>query len=104
MEDYQSLPEKPTSLWRDPVPQTRFPDFQGGLEVDVVIVGGGIAGIRQQLDQAFRGGHIGRTSPFSRHVYVALTGLEKKQAGKFCKVSVGGALAAIISCSEKHRG
>jgi glycine/D-amino acid oxidase-like deaminating enzyme/nitrite reductase/ring-hydroxylating ferredoxin subunit len=40
-----SLPGKPISLWLDTTPGTNFPSFQSGLEVDVVIVGGGLAGL-----------------------------------------------------------
>jgi glycine/D-amino acid oxidase-like deaminating enzyme/nitrite reductase/ring-hydroxylating ferredoxin subunit len=39
------LPGKGTSLWLDTTPETRLPVLQPGLAVDVVIVGGGLAGL-----------------------------------------------------------
>lgn len=39
------LPGKPTSLWLDTTPKTDFPSLQSGLNVDVAIIGGGLAGL-----------------------------------------------------------
>ncbi|MDQ3814060.1 MAG: FAD-dependent oxidoreductase [Armatimonadota bacterium] len=43
--DYHLLPGKPTSLWLDTTPDTNFRELIAGLQVDVAIVGGGIAGL-----------------------------------------------------------
>ncbi|HEX6592432.1 MAG TPA: FAD-binding oxidoreductase, partial [Moraxellaceae bacterium] len=39
------LSGKHTSLWLDTTPELDFNDFQPGIQLDVVIVGGGIAGL-----------------------------------------------------------
>ncbi|MBS1189775.1 MAG: oxidoreductase [Rhodocyclaceae bacterium] len=41
----KSLPGRPVSLWLDTTPETGFPPLPEGLEVDVVVVGGGLAGL-----------------------------------------------------------
>ena len=45
LNNYQSLPGKPISLWLDTTPETNFPALQSGLTVDVAIIGGGLAGL-----------------------------------------------------------
>ncbi|MGE5489731.1 MAG: FAD-dependent oxidoreductase [Actinomycetota bacterium] len=40
-----SLPGRPTSLWLDTTPETNFPPLHEGVEVDVAVVGGGLAGL-----------------------------------------------------------
>jgi glycine/D-amino acid oxidase-like deaminating enzyme/nitrite reductase/ring-hydroxylating ferredoxin subunit len=40
-----SLPGKPSSLWIDTTPETRFPALAGDVSVDVAVIGGGITGI-----------------------------------------------------------
>lgn len=41
----ESLPGQATSLWLDTTPAASFPSLAGNVEVDVAIVGGGIAGL-----------------------------------------------------------
>lgn len=41
----QTLPGQAASLWLATTPETGFPPLQGGLAVDVAIVGGGLAGL-----------------------------------------------------------
>lgn len=43
------LAERPTSVWNDNVPTTDHPQLSGGVEVDVAVVGGGIAGVTTAL-------------------------------------------------------
>lgn len=43
--DQQELSGKPESIWIDSSTTTDYPPLEGGLKVDTVIVGGGIAGI-----------------------------------------------------------
>lgn len=45
LDTYSSLPGKPISLWLDTTPNTNFPFLQSGLNVDVAIIGGGLAGL-----------------------------------------------------------
>lgn len=40
-----SLPGRPVSLWLDTAPETRFPPLRAGIEVDVAVIGGGLAGL-----------------------------------------------------------
>lgn len=40
-----SLEGKPVSLWMDTTPETDYPSLEKGLEVDVAIIGAGIAGL-----------------------------------------------------------
>jgi glycine/D-amino acid oxidase-like deaminating enzyme/nitrite reductase/ring-hydroxylating ferredoxin subunit len=42
---HPSLPGKPISLWLDTTPKTDYPTLPSELAVDVVVVGGGIAGL-----------------------------------------------------------
>src|SRR5690606_9446351 len=39
------LPGEPTSLWLATAPETGYPPLQGEVEVDVAVIGGGLAGI-----------------------------------------------------------
>lgn len=41
----EQLPGLPISIWMDTTPETSYPTLDGPTEVDVVIVGGGIAGL-----------------------------------------------------------
>ena len=43
------LPGQPTSLWLDTTPETSFPAMDGAVNVDIAVVGGGIAGILTAL-------------------------------------------------------
>src|ERR671917_231120 len=44
-----ALPGKPTSLWLATTPETGLPPLQGGIKVDVVVIGGGLAGLTTAL-------------------------------------------------------
>lgn len=43
------LPGRPSSVWNDNVPITDHPQLSGDVEVDVAVVGGGIAGVTTAL-------------------------------------------------------
>jgi glycine/D-amino acid oxidase-like deaminating enzyme/nitrite reductase/ring-hydroxylating ferredoxin subunit len=43
------LATRPTSVWNDNVPITDYPQLSGEVEVDVAVVGGGIAGVTTAL-------------------------------------------------------
>ena len=43
------LQGRPTSVWNDEVPITDHPQLPGEVEVDVAVVGGGIAGVTTAL-------------------------------------------------------
>lgn len=45
MEKLSGLPESSVSYWIDSTPKTHYPVLQSGLQVDVAVIGGGIAGI-----------------------------------------------------------
>lgn len=45
MDDPQALPGKATSLWLDTALDISFPTLSGTVDVDVAVIGGGIAGI-----------------------------------------------------------
>ena len=42
---YHALPGSPTSLWLGSTPELNLQHLAGELEVDVAVVGGGIAGL-----------------------------------------------------------
>lgn len=123
--DYQSqgdpsIPGKFESLWIDTTPDTNFPELSQNIEVDVVIVGGGIVGLTTALFLKEAGlkiaviearkivkGVTGHTTAkvTSQHslIYDYLISTFGKEKAKFYGNSNEEAITRIESVSKKYR-